>query len=112
MNNHLGAFVARKKPHVDSTAPQISRDGVEHRIELSVTDIGVFGRQKIPLSIPRQFVIRAANWEAVVANSNNLILIIGDTGTDLGIGIFASFSLKQGHGHKIFITAQIVGSFA
>ena len=77
-----------------------------------MADVRVFGRQEIPLAIPGKLIIGAADGKAVVAHADNLVLVIGDAGTYLGVGIFAPFCREQGDGHEILIPAQVIGSFA
>jgi hypothetical protein len=109
--NDFCAFVAWKEPHINSTSPKITGDGVENRIQLSMTDIGIFGIKKISLAVPRQVVIGAAPGEAVIPYTDNFVFSVGDTCTYLGTGVFTSLRREEGNRHKIFVPGKIIGSF-
>jgi hypothetical protein len=76
-----------------------------------MTDIGIFGLKKGALTIPGQNIIGTTQRETVIANPDNFILVVGNAGPYLGVGIFGSLGGEEGDSHKILIPGEIVQSF-
>jgi hypothetical protein len=73
-----------------------------------MADIRIFRLQKIAFLLPGKFIIIAANGQAVVAGTHDLVLIIHDTGANLCVGVLAAAGTQQRHPHKVFIPRNIV----
>ena len=78
LNDHLGALITGEKPDINATATQVGGDGIEHRIQFGMADIGILGFQKPALALPGQFVIGTTAGKTIVANTDNLVLVVGD----------------------------------
>lgn len=111
LDDHLGALVARKETHIDAAVAQVGGDRVEHRVQFRVADIRVFGVEELSLAFPGQLVIGTAPGKAVVADTDDLVLVVGDAGPHLSVGVLAALGGKQGHRHEVLVPGEVVLSF-
>jgi len=76
-----------------------------------MADIGILGIQKVSLSAPGKLIIGTTDRETIIANPDNPLAFINNTGPNLGAGILGAFGRKLGNGHKILFPANIISPF-
>jgi len=107
----LGAFIAGEKGRINFATLQIHPDIIEDGIQFGVTDIRILGFEEFTGLGPGEIIVITAGRQPVIPGTDNLILRVHNTGTDLGIGILAAPCGKQGYTHEVFVPGDIVCSF-
>lgn len=103
LDDDFRALIAGEQSDIQSAAFHVDAVLVEDRVDLRVTDVHVlvFGRILRVLR-PGKSVVAAVNREPVVADADDVLLLIHNAGTDLGRRVFASLSCQEGDSHEIF----------
>lgn len=111
LNDDFGAFVAGKVGDIDRAIVQVGVDLVQDRVEFGVADVRILGVEKVALSRPRILVVRTAEGQPIVTDSDDFLLLVDDTGAHAGVGVLAPERGKQRNAHEIFVPGQIIFAF-
>ena len=110
LDQGLGAFIAREKSDINSGSCEVTSLGIEDSVELSVSNKSILGIECSAVPCPREFLVIAADGEAVVTDRQDVVIHIDDAGADLCARVLASHCSKLCNAHKILVPADIVSS--
>lgn len=87
LDENLGAFVTGEEGGVASRLLR-GEIAIEDSVDFGVDNVGVLGVGEGTITCPGELVVGTPSGEAVVANTNNFLLLIHQSGADLGGGVF------------------------
>ena len=103
LHDHLDAFIAGKERDIDAAPAQVGGNGVQHRIEFGVANVGIFAFEEIAITAPGHVIVGTAARQAVVADADDAVLLVDDAGANLGVRVFAALRRQERHSHEVFI---------
>ena len=110
--NQLGAFIAREEADIEPCAGERRLRAIHDGVHLGVADVWVFRVEPADgLAIPREFVIAAADWEAVVADADDFVFVADNAGADLRARVFAALGGQQGNSHEVVVPTKVICAF-
>lgn len=103
LNYDFSTFIARKQSDIERAAFNIDRILVEYRIHFSMTHVGVFVLEKIVRVLrPGILIVAAVHGKPVVADANDMLVLVDDASANLSCWIFASLSGEKCDAHEVF----------
>lgn len=81
----FGAFVAREQAHVDFAPLDVGRVFVEDCVHFGVADVHELTLESVNGFAPGEEVVLTADGHSIVAHTDDLVLLVHDTGAHLNI---------------------------
>mmetsp|Transcript_5977 Transcript_5977/g.17480 ORF Transcript_5977/g.17480 Transcript_5977/m.17480 type:complete len:226 (-) Transcript_5977:90-767(-) len=111
LDDELGALIAREESHIHAAASHGRGILVQYRIDFCVHHIHVFGVElAAAFTRPWELVVTAACGEPVVADADNAIVRVDDTGADLSRRVLGPHGAEERHRHEVVVPGQVIRS--
>ena len=102
LDDRLAALVAGEERDIDAAALE-RRARVEDRVQLGMHDVGVFLIGKVARPPPRIDAVVAAVRHAVVADADDVLVLVHNARADLRVRILAPVGREDRYAHKVFV---------